>query len=91
MSISYSSLCDDFYIDMYINTRFDLPSERETLLTFFERITRQFPSMKALTRDSGAGVDDRSVEIEYKGCLFHRAASLYRNGVHFQVFFGEFA
>lgn len=55
MSISYSSLCDDFYIDMYINTRFDLPSERESLLTFFERITRQFPSMKALTRDSGAG------------------------------------
>ena len=55
MSISYSSLCDDFYVDMYINTRFDLPSERETLLTFFERITKQFSSMKALTRDSGAG------------------------------------
>jgi hypothetical protein len=54
MSISYSSLCDDFFADMYINTRFDLPSERETLLTFFERITRQFPSMKALNRDSGA-------------------------------------
>ena len=46
MSISYSSLCDDFFVDMYINTRFDLPSERETLLTFFERITKQFPSMK---------------------------------------------
>jgi hypothetical protein len=37
---------------MYINTRFDLPSERETLLTFFERITKQFPLMKTLTRDS---------------------------------------
>ena len=55
MSISYSSLCDDFYVDMYINTRFDLPRERESLLTFFERITKQFSSMKALTRDSGAG------------------------------------
>jgi hypothetical protein len=51
MSISYNSLCDDFYVDMYINTRFDLPSERETLLTFFERITKQFPSMKALSRE----------------------------------------
>jgi hypothetical protein len=55
MSISYSSLCDDFYIDMYINTRFDLPSERETLITFFERITKQFPSLKMFSRDSGAG------------------------------------
>ena len=54
MSISYSSFCDDFFVDMYINTRFDLPSERETLLTFFERITKQFPSMKTLTRDSDA-------------------------------------
>ncbi len=54
MSIGYSSLCDDFYVDMYINTRFDLPSERETLLTFFEGITKRFPSMKTLTRDGGA-------------------------------------
>jgi hypothetical protein len=55
MSISYSSFCDDFFVDMYINTRFDLPSERETLLTFFERITRQFPSMKTLARDGDTG------------------------------------
>ncbi|MGA2916706.1 MAG: hypothetical protein ABSE89_11840 [Sedimentisphaerales bacterium] len=55
MSISYSSFCDDFFVDMYINTRFDLPSERETLLTFFERITKQFPLMKTLTRDGDAG------------------------------------
>ncbi len=55
MSISYNSLCDDFYVDMYINTRFDLPSERETLLTFFERVTKQFPSLKSLGRDSSAG------------------------------------
>jgi len=55
MSISYSSFCDDFFVDMYVNTRFDLPSERETLLTFFERITKQFPSMKTLARDGDAG------------------------------------
>jgi len=55
MSISYSSFCDDFFVDTYINTRFDLPSDRDILLTFFERITKQFSSMKALARDSGAG------------------------------------
>lgn len=52
MSISYNSFCDDFYVDMYINTRFDLPSDRDLLLTFFERITKQFPSMRSLARDN---------------------------------------
>jgi len=44
-SNSYSSLCDDFYLDMYINTELDLPTERDTILSFFERIQKQFPSM----------------------------------------------
>ncbi len=51
MSISYNSFCDDFYVDMYINTRFDLPSDRDILLAFFERIKKQFPTMTALNRD----------------------------------------
>ena len=42
---TYSSLCDDFYLDMYINTELDLPAERDTILAFFERIQKQFPSM----------------------------------------------
>ena len=45
MADSYSSLCDDFYIDMYVNTELDLPDERDTILAFFERIQKQFPSM----------------------------------------------
>ena len=51
---SYSSLCDDFYVDMHINTELDLPSERDTVLTFFERIRKQFPTMgNFYRRDSG--------------------------------------
>ena len=42
---SYGSLCDDFYFDMYINTELNLPTERDTILSFFERIRKQFPSM----------------------------------------------
>jgi len=42
---SYSSLCDDFYVDMYVNTELDLPTERDTILTFFDRIQKQFPTM----------------------------------------------
>jgi len=47
---SYSSLCDNFYIDMYINTELDLPSERDTILAFFERLQKQLPSMSRFYR-----------------------------------------
>jgi len=50
MSNGYTTLCDDFYLDMYINTELDLPSERETILAFFERIQKQFPSMGCFYR-----------------------------------------
>lgn len=45
MTNPFSSLCDDFYVDLYINTELELPKERDTILTFFERIQKQFPSM----------------------------------------------
>ncbi|MBN1391813.1 MAG: hypothetical protein JW947_03310 [Sedimentisphaerales bacterium] len=45
MTNSYSSLCDDFYLDMYINTKLPLPRHRDTVLAFFERIQKQYPSM----------------------------------------------
>ncbi len=51
---SYSSLCDDFYIDMFVNTELDLPTERDTILTFFDRVQRQFPGMGRFSRrDNG--------------------------------------
>jgi len=50
MSNSYSSLCDDFYLDMYINTELDLPTQRDTILAFFERVQKQFPSMGSFSR-----------------------------------------
>ena len=50
MSNSYSGLCDDFYLDMYINTKLDMPKQRDTILAFFERIQKQFPSMGCFSR-----------------------------------------
>ncbi len=50
MSNSYSSLCDDFYLDMYINTELDLPTQRDTVLAFFERIQKEFSSMGCFYR-----------------------------------------
>lgn len=54
MFSSYSSLCDDFYVDMHVNTELDLPTRRDTVLTFFERIGKQFPAMgNFYRRDNG--------------------------------------
>ena len=42
----YSSLCDDFYVNMNLGTEMDLPTNRETVLHFFERIQKQYPTMR---------------------------------------------
>ncbi len=41
----YSSLCDDFGIYVYVNTKMDLPTGRETILHFFERMRKSYPTM----------------------------------------------
>lgn len=54
MATSYGSLCDDFYVNMNLNTELELPTERDTILHFFERFQRQFPSMNTFyQRDTG--------------------------------------
>ena len=50
MSNSYGSLCDDFYLDMCVNTELELPTQRDTVLAFFERIQKRFPAMGCFYR-----------------------------------------
>ncbi|MFA5423106.1 MAG: hypothetical protein WC374_04545 [Phycisphaerae bacterium] len=50
MSGRLSSICDDFYIDMCVGTELELPTQRDTILAFFERIGKQYPSMSNLSR-----------------------------------------
>ena len=45
MSNSFGSVCDDFYCDMYINTELTLPTERETVLAFFNKVQKIYPTM----------------------------------------------
>jgi hypothetical protein len=42
----YSSLCDDFYVNLNLGTEMDLPNNRETVLHYFERIQKKYPTMR---------------------------------------------
>ncbi len=61
---SLASICDDLYVEMFVNTQLDLPTNRETILTFFERLQRQYPSMTCFYRGQGSQFcleEDRSL------------------------------
>ena len=42
----YMSLADDFYVNMTLSTEMDLPNSRETVLHYFERVQKSYPSMR---------------------------------------------
>lgn len=41
----YNSLCDDFGVYVYLNTKMDLPNRRETVLHFFDQLRKTHPTM----------------------------------------------
>jgi hypothetical protein len=50
----YESIADDYYINMHLNTEMQLPAQRETVLGFFERLQKSYPSMRNFhTRETG--------------------------------------
>ncbi len=46
----YSSLCDDFGVYIYLNTKLELPQGRETVLHFFDTLQKQYPRMSDFER-----------------------------------------
>lgn len=50
----YASLADDYFVNMNLNTEMPLPTARETVLEFFGRVQKSYPTMRNFhTRDSG--------------------------------------
>lgn len=50
----YMSLADDFYVNMTLSTEMDLPNSRETVLHYFERVQKSYPTMRNFyCRDKG--------------------------------------
>jgi hypothetical protein len=47
-------LSDDFFVNMNLNTEMSLPTSRETILNFFERVQKAYPTMRNFyTRENG--------------------------------------
>jgi hypothetical protein len=52
--LRFTSLCDDFYVNMNLGTEMELPANRETVLHFFERVQKTYPTMRNFyARDRG--------------------------------------
>ncbi len=76
MTESYRALCSDFYINSKLNLKMDLPKGRETVLDFFERIRKQFPTMTLFRRFR----DELALEVG-PGVTPHRWLALRGNNV----------
>jgi hypothetical protein len=42
----YSSLSDDYYVNMNLSTEMELPGSRESILHYFERLQKKYPTMR---------------------------------------------
>jgi len=42
----YHAYCDDYYVNMNLNTEMELPQTRETVLHFFEQVKKSYPTMR---------------------------------------------
>jgi hypothetical protein len=42
----YSSLSDDYYVNMNLSTEMQLPSNRETVLHYFEQMQKKYPELR---------------------------------------------
>ncbi|MFV0446537.1 MAG: hypothetical protein ACK5Q5_23445 [Planctomycetaceae bacterium] len=50
----YAALADDFFVNLNLYTEMQLPSQRDTVLDFFGRVQKSYPTMRNFyTRESG--------------------------------------
>jgi len=66
----YSSLADDFYVNMNLATEMDLSMNRESVLHYFEQIQKKYPEMRNFyCRDKGDFVlEEDKDQGQYRWC-----------------------
>lgn len=73
MATSYGALCTDFYINQKLALKMDLPSDRETVLHFFDMVRRAMPSMHRFRRyDGELALESSRRDAEYKWLALRR-------------------
>ena len=79
----YSSLCDDFEVYVHVNTKMELPTNREAVLHFFGSLQKTFPQMTDFDcRDGGEYVLEEDPEHGSYRCVGlngRRLTSGYKN------------
>ena len=50
---SYASLCDDFGLSVYLQSKLEMPTNRETVLHFFEAVQKASPRMTEFEKRDG--------------------------------------
>lgn len=73
MATSYGALCTDFYVNAKLAVKMDMPSERETVLHFFDRVRKSLPSMSRFRRyDGELALESSRSEAEYRWLAMRR-------------------
>ena len=66
MATSFGALCTDFYINQKLALKMDLPTERDTLLHFFDQVRKSQPGMTRFRRyDGELSLESSRREAEY--------------------------
>lgn len=60
---AYQSLADDYYVNMNLSTEMELPSNRETVLHFFEQLQKSYPEMHAFTPETNGTLFWKRIKI----------------------------
>ena len=53
MTTSYAALCTDFYVNLKLGMKMDLPHERQTVLDLFDRVKKECPGLERFRRFRG--------------------------------------
>ncbi len=70
MMDKYLAECDDFYVNVNLNTEMELPTSRDTVLHFFEQMKKRYPDLRNFTsREGGDLVLEGDKEQDSYRCL----------------------
>ncbi|MFO0875695.1 MAG: hypothetical protein U0575_17250 [Phycisphaerales bacterium] len=75
MSTSYSAFCTDFYINLKVALKLDLPTGRETVLHLFDRVRREMPHMDRFRRyDDELSLESDDAQRSYSWASLRRTS-----------------